>query len=138
MGKRTRARECAFQMLYQKEMTGEPIAQVAVGYWRVRTTAEATGARAEELAKGAEARLPEIDAAIEGALENWRPERLASVDRSILRLATYELLAEAETPAGVILDEAIDIAKRFGDAGSAPFVNGVLDSIRKKVRGVNP
>jgi N utilization substance protein B len=135
MGQRTRARECAFQMLYQKEMTGDPIDEVAAAYWRVRTAAEATGRRAQGLAKGALDRLPEIDAAITRSLDNWRLDRLASVDRSILRLATYELLAEPGTPSAVILDEAVEMAKRFGEADSAAFINGVLDAIRKSVRG---
>jgi N utilization substance protein B len=122
-------------MLYQREMTGEPIDTVAEGYWRIRTAAELTGVRAEELARGAEAQLGEIDSTISASLQNWRLDRLASVDRNILRLATYELITEPQTPAAVILDEAVEMAKRFGEADSAPFVNGVLDAIRKKVRG---
>jgi N utilization substance protein B len=69
------------------------------------------------------------------ALTNWRFDRIAAVDRNILRLATYELMVEKATPTAVILDEAIEMAKRFGEADSGPFVNGVLDAVRRAVRG---
>jgi N utilization substance protein B len=135
MGRRTKARECAFQMLYQREMTGEPIDVVAKAYWRLRTTAEETGAAAERLAQGAAAHVDRIDSLITQALTNWRFDRIAAVDRNILRLATYELMVEKATPTAVILDEAIEMAKRFGEADSGPFVNGVLDAVRRAVRG---
>jgi N utilization substance protein B len=135
MGRRTKARECAFQMLYQREMTGEPIEVVAKAYWRLRTTAEETGAAAERLAQGAAAHVDRIDSLITQALTNWRFDRIAAVDRNILRLATYELMVEKATPTAVILDEAIEMAKRFGEADSGPFVNGVLDAVRRAVRG---
>ncbi|HWX25761.1 MAG TPA: transcription antitermination factor NusB [Vicinamibacteria bacterium] len=135
MGRRTKARECAFQMLYQREVTGEPIEVVAKAYWRLRTTAEETGAAAERLAQGAAAHVDRIDSLITQALTNWRFDRIAAVDRNILRLATYELMVEKATPTAVILDEAIEMAKRFGEADSGPFVNGVLDAVRRAVRG---
>ena len=68
------------------------------------------------------------------AATNWRFERIAAVDRTILRLGTYELMKEGETPAAVVIDEAVELAKRFGEAESHAFVNGVLDAIRRKVR----
>ena len=68
-------------------------------------------------------------------MTNWRLERLAAVDRSILRVSAYELIAERATPPSVVLDEAIEMAKRFGEADSAAFVNGVLDAVLKAVRG---
>jgi len=134
MGRRTKARECAFQMLYQREMTGEPIERVVEGYWRIRTASDETGASAERMARGALEKAAEIDSVITEALKNWRFDRVAPVDRNILRLATYELLA-GEAPPAVIMDEAVEMAKRFGEADSAPFVNGVLDAVSRKVRG---
>jgi N utilization substance protein B len=135
MGRRTRARECAVQMLYQWEVSREPLDVVIQSYWMVRSTVDETRRLAEHLLRGTHGRLAEIDAAIAAAMTNWRMDRLAAVDRSILRIGTYELLAERGTPAPVVLDEAIDMAKRFGEADSSAFVNGVLDAVRRVVRG---
>jgi N utilization substance protein B len=134
MGRRTKARECAFQMLYQGEIGGEPIERVREGFWRLRATSPATREMADRLASGAWARREEIDALVGEAATRWRLERIATVERTILRLGTYELLAEAATPAAVVIDEAVEMAKRFGDAESAAFVNGVLDAVRRRVR----
>jgi N utilization substance protein B len=90
---------------------------------------------AERLARGAQARAEELDAQIAEAATNWRLDRIAPVDRTILRLGAYELARETDTPAAVVLDEAVELAKRFGEEGSPAFVNGVLDAIRKRVRG---
>lgn len=134
MGKRTKARECAFQMLYQWDMTKEPIERVMEAFWRVRSTMEATRARAEQMAQGAHGDLKAIDAAITKASTNWRFERIAPVDRNILRLGVFELMHEPGTPAAVIIDEAVEMARRFGEADSPAFVNGVLDAIMRVVR----
>jgi N utilization substance protein B len=134
MGRRTKARECAFQLLYQREITGEAMGQVIEGFWRLRSGMPAMRAMAERLATGAQARVDELDEAIATAATNWRLDRIAPVDRTILRLGAYELVAEAETPSAVILDEAVELAKRFGEADSPAFVNGVLDAIRRRVR----
>ncbi len=134
MGRRTKARECAFQLLYQREITGEPMDAVVEGFWRLRSGMPAMRAMAERLARGAQSRVGELDEAIATAATNWRLDRIAPVDRTILRLGAYELVAEAETPAAVILDEAVELAKRFGEAESPAFVNGVLDAIRRRVR----
>lgn len=135
MGKRTRARECAFQMLYQWDITRDPMERVAALYWQVRTTTDETRARAEALAKGAQGELPRLDAAIAEAATNWRFDRIAAVDRNILRIAVYELMMEPQTPASVVMDEAIEMAKRFSEAEAPSFVNGVLDAVNRAVRG---
>jgi transcription antitermination protein NusB len=134
MGKRTKARECALQMLYQWDMTGQPIGRVTEAFWKVRSTTEETREMAERLAVGASKESEPIDAAITAAIKNWRFERIAAVDKNILRVATYELMRELQTPASVILDEAVELAKRFGEKDSAPFVNGVLDAINRTLR----
>jgi N utilization substance protein B len=121
-------------MLYQWEATQEPMAVVAEGFWRVRTTTDETRAMAERLATGAHAHRQAVDEAITAAARNWRFDRIASVDKNILRLGAYELMLEPETPAAVVIDEAVEMAKRFGEADSPAFVNGVLDAIRKKAR----
>ena len=135
MGKRTKARECAVQMLYQWDVTREPMERVAGLFWRLRTSTDETRARAETLARGAQESLESIDGAIAGAATNWRLERIAAVDRNILRIGAYELMHEPQTPPSVIIDEAVEMAKRFGEADSPAFVNGVLDAIRGSVRG---
>jgi N utilization substance protein B len=134
VGKRTKARECAVQMLYQWESTREPMDRVTGLFWQVRTTTDQTRAAAERLARGAQRAVEELDAAIAAALTNWRFDRVAAVDRNILRIAAYELAHEPQTPAAVIIDEAVEMAKRFGEADSPAFVNGVLDAVRRAVR----
>jgi len=135
MGRRTKARECAFQMLYQWEITDAPMEKVVDSFWRVRRSTTATRAMADRLAKGARSRVEEIDAAIAEAASNWRLDRIAPVDRTVLRLGTWELIGEPQTPSAVVLDEAVELAKRFGEENSPAFVNGVLDAIRRRVRG---
>ena len=134
MGRRTKARECALQMLYQWEATQEPMPVVAEAFWRVRTTTDETRAMAERLASGTHAHREVVDQAITAAALHWRFDRIASVDKNILRLGAYELMVERETPAAVVIDEAVEMAKRFGEADSPAFVNGVLDAIRRKAR----
>lgn len=135
MGKRTKARECALQMLYQWDLTREPMDLVAGLFWQVRTSTEETKTMAERLVRGAQRDLERIDKAIAAAAIHWRFERLAAVDRNILRIATYELMAEGETPASVIINEAVEMAKRFSEEDSPAFVNGVLDAVKRAVRG---
>jgi N utilization substance protein B len=87
--------------------------------------------RAHALTLGVASNLKAIDERIEAACEHWRVDRLAAVDRNVLRVATFELLFERDTPAEVVIDEAVEIARRFGGAESPGFVNGVLDRIAR-------
>ncbi len=133
MASRHKAREYALQMLYQAETAGVPIAEVISHFWAEREVPEEVRSFAQKLASGAAESLPEIDALLSSNLDNWRLERLAIVDRNVLRLAVYEFLHEADTPSVVIIDEAIEIAKRFGGEDSGQFVNGILDALRKEL-----
>jgi N utilization substance protein B len=135
MGRRTKARECAFQILYQWQISGEPIERVLESFWRIRSGTVQMHAMAERLALGARGCVERLDEAIAAAAANWRLDRIAPVDRTILRLGTYELMAERQTPQAVVLDEAVELAKRFGEADSPAFVNGVLDAIRLRLPG---
>jgi transcription antitermination protein NusB len=137
MGRRTKARECAFQMLYQLDITRDSIDAVSESFWRVRSATEAGRALAERLARGTHAARERLDRSIARHATHWRLERIAAVDRNILRLGAYELSSEA-TPGAVVLDEAIELAKRFGEADSPAFVNGVLDAILRESRGEAP
>ena len=90
---------------------------------------------ARELVIGVVARLPELDALVSLHARNWRVSRMAVVDRNVLRLGAHEL-RDTQTPVAVVIDEAVDLARRFGSDRSPSFVNGVLDAIAKQVRGV--
>ncbi len=120
-------------MLYQWTRTGEAMDRVAESFWKVRTTTDDTRANAERLARGAQQRLAELDGAIESASTNWRLERIAPVDLCIMRIAVFELVHELGTPPAVVLDEAVEMARRFGEADSPAFVNGVLDKVMRDV-----
>jgi N utilization substance protein B len=135
MGKRTKARECALQMLYQWDITRDPMDRVAGLFWQVRTSTDETRAMAERLARGAQKDIERLDEEITRSSKNWRFDRIAAIDKNILRLAVYELLREPGTPSSVVIDEAVELAKRFSEADSPPFVNGVLDAIKARVRG---
>ncbi len=128
------AREYALQMLYQAEASGAPIAEVVAVFWRDLNVDPDVRRYAERLAAGATAARLEIDTHLAGCLENWRLERLALVDRNVLRLAVYEFLYEPETPPIVVIDEAIEVAKKFGGEDSGQFVNGILDALRLKLQ----
>src|SRR5436190_3695883 len=139
MGSRRKARECALQMLFQWDITHDLIDQIAVTFWDGhdgkdgQEEAEETRTFAEALASGTVAHVEKIDVLIARHAENWRLDRMAVVDRNLLRLATYEFLYDAETPKTVVINEAIEIARRFSSQESPQFINGILDSIRKEV-----
>ena len=124
-------------MLYQSEVGKREMDSVARAFWRVRTATPETREAAERLARGASREREAIDEAIEAASQNWRLERLAAVDRNLLRLAAYELMHEPRVPTAVVIDEAVEIAKRFGAEQSASFVNGVLDAVAREVRATS-
>jgi len=133
VGSRRKAREFALQMLYQAEASGVPMSDVVAVFWGDRDVAPDVRHFAERLATGAAGSQAEIDALLVENLENWRLERLAIVDRNILRMAVYEFLHETDTPPIVIIDEAIEVARRFGGDDSWQFANGILDAVRKKL-----
>jgi len=132
MGQRRRARELALQMLYRHELASASVESMLEDFEELRRAPEQVREFALRLVRGTLERLPEIDAELAAQTANWRLERLAAVDRNILRLAAYELLYEPEIPPAVVLDEAIEIAKKFGADESARFVNGVLDGLRRR------
>ena len=97
-------------------------------------TVEGLSGRAERLATGALAHLDEIDRLIDGAAEHWTVDRMPAVDRALLRLATYELAHEPDTPTAVILNETVRIAKEYSTQASGRFINGVLATLARKLR----
>lgn len=133
-GARRIARESAFKAAYQADVAGD-------GYeaaMRMRQEDEPLSGDGLELVtdvvKLLETRLPEVDAEIQAAAERWPLARMAATDRAVLRVAVAELLARAGSPARVVLDEAIEIARRYGSDESGGFVNGVLDRIARRLR----
>jgi transcription antitermination protein NusB len=130
---RTKAREFAMQMLFQWEMSPQDPARLETKFWREAKGAESTRAFANQLFEGAVKNSSALDELIRAHCENWRFERLAAIDRAILRLAIHELRA-AETPPKVVLNEAVELAKKFSSEEAGKFVNGVLDSIRKSLQ----
>jgi transcription antitermination protein NusB len=145
MGTRRRAREFALQILYQLDVQEQLSDEQAIGmFWKsFAATAEAEGALAvdlgdiqpfaEKLVRGVREHLAEIDGQIQSASKNWRLERMARVDRNLLRLALYELKFVDDVPAKVAINEAIEIAKRYGTSESSAFVNGILDRCREEL-----
>jgi len=133
MASRRRAREFALQMLYEAETSGAGIPDIAAHFWSASGAPAEVRAFAERLAGGTAAALPEIDRLLRDSLDHWRLERLGAVDRNVLRLAVYEFLHERDTPQIVVIDEAIEVAKRFGGEDSGHFVNGILDALRKRL-----
>lgn len=137
MGQRRRARECALQMLFQIDLTAARPGEVFSAFWEDQNPAPELRAFAERLVEGVRAERERLDRLIAEASEHWRLERMAVVDRNVLRIAVYELLFERDTPAAVVLDEAIEVARKYGSEESAAFVNGVLDAIRRHL-GAGP
>ena len=120
------------QMLFQWDMRQQDFAKLEAKFWKSAKAADKTRAFANELFEGAAKDVAILDALIVGHADNWRFERLAAIDRAILRLAIYEMRG-AETPAKVVLNEAVDLAKKFSSDESGSFVNGILDSVHKSL-----
>jgi transcription antitermination protein NusB len=118
------------QMLFQWDMSQQDPAKLEAKFWRTAKAADNTRTFANKLFEGAATEVAELDALIVQHAENWRLERLAAIDRAVLRLAIYELRT-AETPPKVVLNEAVDLAKRFSSGDSGAFVNGILDAVHK-------
>jgi len=130
-GSRSRARERALQALYQVDLAGtEPLEALSTAWKSEEEEVDAESrAFAEELVQGVCSHLAEIDRRIEATSHHWRVERMAKVDRNVLRLAVFELTLTPATPRKVVLNEAIELAKTFGSEESGAFVNGILDKI---------
>ena len=133
MASRRKARELALQMLFQWELGGNPPEHIFSTFLRPRKIDAEVEQFARSLFEGAASDVQNLDRLVREHAEHWRLERMAAVDRNILRLALYELLHHPETPAAVVINEALEIARRFSGTDSVEFVNGVLDAIRKSL-----
>jgi len=119
------------QMLYQWELGGNTPEQVGATFFLERKADREVESFARELFRGAVNNIEQLDQLVREHAANWRLERMAAVDRSILRMAVYELLHCPETPPHAVINEALEIARRFSGEGSVEFVNGILDTILK-------
>lgn len=132
MRKRTKARECAMQVLYQIDIRKDPADKLLAEFWEGKEVESEVKDFATVLVNGTVANTKRIDEVISKYASNWKLNRMAVVDRNVLRLATYELLFCEDIPIKVSINEAVDLAKKFGDLESGKFVNGILDKISKE------
>src|SRR5688500_504451 len=132
MGARRKARELALQMLFQHDMGGNQPDQIIDTFEELQKSKSNTREFATKIFRGTVDNLAKIDDMIQNQAENWRLSRMAAVDRNIIRMSIYEFLHEDDTPKLVVIDEAIEIAKKFGTQKSSQFINGILDGILKR------
>jgi transcription antitermination protein NusB len=131
MASRRKSREYAMQMLYQWEVGGNTPEQVGASFFEEQKADSAVESFARDLFLGAVNDITRLDQMVREHSQNWKLERMAAVDRNILRVALCELLHHPETPPSAVINEALEIARRFSSEDSVDFVNGVLDAIRK-------
>lgn len=136
--RRHRAREAALQILYQWDVGRTPIDTAAETFFTLQWNDaqppdDALRESASSLARDTVMRLDEIDALIAASAENWRPERMAVIDRLILRMAVCEFVRDKDTPPAVVINEALELARTFSSEDAVKFINGMLDGIRKKM-----
>lgn len=137
MARRSRAREVVLQLLYQNDQNpGLQLDEVRSFLHRRLQDAD-LAAWAEELYRGTIAHRAAIDEQLSKTAENWSVQRMAVVDRNLLRLSVFEMCIQSQTPPRVVIDEAVELAKRYGTAESPAFVNGILDRLAPKGEGVS-
>ena len=136
MASRRRSREHALQVLYQWDIRKQPVDESIEAFYTGLYSEESVARPPrdeflEELVRGTASKAGEVDALISSHAEHWRLERMPAVDRNILRLAIYEM-RNTETPPPVVIDEALELARRFSNEESVHFINGVLDAVRRE------
>lgn len=135
MGARSSGREAALQILFAIDAAGHEAERAISDFW-FEFPGDAEGrSYADDLVRAIVQHKDELDRAIAQTASHWRLDRMAPVDRNVLRLAAYELLHRSEVPLEVIIDEAVELAKRYGADHSSAFVNGVLDALANVRRG---
>lgn len=134
MSRRHEGRILALQFLFQRDFNAGELNEALREFWALHPVRPALRSFAESLIRGVEQMRPSLDERLREFLVNWELSRLAAVDRNILRLALYEMLHRPDIPPLVSLNEAIDLAKEFGDPESPRFVNGVLDRAVKSLK----
>jgi N utilization substance protein B len=130
---RTKSREFAMQMLFQWDMSKQDLTKLEGKFWKGAKAAEQTRSFANQLFEGAAHDSMPLDELISKHADNWRLERLAAIDRAILKLALHEMRA-TDTPPKVVINEAVELAKKFSSPEAGRFVNGILDGYRKSLQ----
>ncbi len=133
MASRRKSRELALQMLFQWEVGKHSPAHVVSTFLKPKEIDVPENTFARDLFQGTVKEIPVLDPVLREHAKNWRLERMAAVDRNVLRLALFEMLHYSQTPHAVIINEALEIARRFSGEESAEFVNGILDAARKAI-----
>jgi transcription antitermination protein NusB len=133
MSKRREGRQAAIQYLHQLDIHGDRATDLRADFWALREAPDKVRNFAEDLIKGVNGHIAELDDCLNRYLQNFKLDRLNVVDRNILRLAVYEMFHCAETPPIVAINEAIEAAKKFGGEDSGKFVNGVLDKVKTEL-----
>ena len=132
MRKRTFAREAALKILYARDVSRETVEECSLKFWENHENHDEEARKfADFLVLGVEANRQKVDGKISEYAANWEIKRMATIDRNILRIASFELLYAEEIPPKVAINEAIEMAKKYGDKDSGKFVNGILDKINK-------
>ena len=131
MGARRKGRECALQLLFQADLSKSSLDEAHQLYWKLHPKSDEIRQYADFIYLGTREHLTDIDALIQRYSEHWRLERMAAVDRNILRAAVFEFLHERETPTTVVINEALEIARKYSTEESTQFINGILDAINK-------
>ena len=131
---RRKAREYALQILYALDLNPAPTSDFLKVFWEMNETKEEISDYASQLVRGTLAQQEKIDGLISAHSSHWKIDRMAATDRNILRIGTYELLEEQTVPPKAVINEAIEIAKKFGTTDYATFINGVLDSIHQELQ----
>ena len=132
MRKRTQSRECALKILYQAELTRREIHAAAENFWsEFESVDENIRVFTDRLTLGIEKNIEKIDSKISEHATNWQLKRMAVIDRNVLRIGVFELLHTTDIPPKVTINEAVELAKKYGDLESSKFVNGILDKIHK-------
>lgn len=133
MRRRTLAREHALKILYQFDIIKRPMEDVVGSYWQAEETKDREIiAYANLLAQGVSSHIKDIDLKISDYATNWQIKRMAIIDRNVMRIGLYELQHTTDIPPKVAINEAVELAKKYGDLESSKFVNGILDKIHKK------
>jgi len=131
MRKRTLARECALKILYRIEISRDSIKASTEDFWSIEEPEKEVRDFANSIVKGTCKNIAEIDKIISKCADNWDIKRMAVIDKNILRLGIYEILHREDIPPKVSINEAIELAKKYGDVDSGKFVNGILDKVKE-------
>jgi len=138
MGKRRKARECALQILFQLEFNSSDPDRLIRESWALQKTTADIRAYGGWLVEMIQAKRRDIDQAIQAEAKNWRLSRMAAVDRTLLRIAVCELLYVPSLAPAIVINEALEIAKRYSGQESAAFINGVLDAVSRRLKSLAP